>query len=137
MGLEIAVIQRFLPPASRGGAGHFTVGLCAALAKRGHQVTVFSQDAGPDAAPFEVVRIPGRDRKLAPLSFPLQVAAIDFAPFAVIHAQGDEQFVRHRGTPVVRTLHGSSLDEAMANGIRAASPKHLLLHSWFYSWEVV
>lgn len=137
MGLEIAVLQRFLPPASRGGAGHFTVGLCGALHARGHHVTLFSQDAGPGAAPFTVVQLPGRDRKAAPLSFPLQLAAIDFSAFDLIHAQGDEQFLRHRGRPVVRTLHGSSLDEAMANGIRAASPKHLLLHSWFYSWELV
>jgi phosphatidylinositol alpha-mannosyltransferase len=137
MGLELAVIQRFLPPASRGGAGHFTVGLCSALANRVHRVTIVSQDPKPAGAPFEVMQLPGRERRTAPLRFPLQVASIDFSRFDLIHAQGDEQLVRHRERPVVRTLHGSSLDEAMANGIRGESPKHLMLHAWFFMWEVV
>lgn len=137
MGLEIAVIQRFLPPDSRGGAGYFATGLSAALAARGHRVTVFSQDRGPAGAAYRVVQLPGRDRRLAPILFPRQLRAIDFSPFDVIHAQGDEQLIRHAGRPVVRTLHGSSLDEAMANGLRGLSPKHLLLHTWFYKWELV
>lgn len=137
MALDVAVIQRFLPPASRGGAGHFTVGLCGALATRGHKVTIFSQDPKPSGASFDVVQLPGRERRTAPLTFPLQLASIDFSAFDVIHAQGDEQMVRHRGRPVVRTLHGSSLDEAIANGLHARSPRHLLLHGWFFNWEVV
>lgn len=137
MGREVAVIQRFLPPDSRGGAGHFTAGLCAALAARGHRVTIFSQDRGPADAPYRVVQLPGRDSPLAPIVFPRQLRSVDFSPFDVIHAQGDDQLIRHAGRPVVRTLHGSSLDEAMANGLRGLSPKHLLLHGWFYKWEVV
>ena len=137
MALEIAVVQRFLPPDSRGGAGHFTAGLCAALALRGHRVTVFSHDRGPAEARYHVDQLPGRDRRLAPIVFPRQIAAIDFSRFDVIHAQGDDQFIRHRGRPVVRTLHGSSLDEALANGVRALSPKHLLLHVWFYQGELI
>ena len=137
MAHDVAVIQRFLPPDSRGGAGHFTTGLCAALASRGHRVTVFSQDRGPAGAAYRVVQLPGRDRRLAPILFPRQLRAIDFSAFDVIHAQGDDQLIRHAGRPVVRTLHGSSLDEAMANGVRGLSPKHLLLHAWFYKWEVL
>lgn len=137
MALEVGVIQRFLPPDSRGGAGHFTAGLCAALALRGHRVTVFSHDRGPADARYRVEQIPGRERRLAPIAFPPQIAAVDFSRFDVIHAQGDDQFILHRGRPVVRTLHGSSLDEAVANGVRALSPKHLLLHAWFYQGELV
>lgn len=137
MALDIAIVQRFLPPDSRGGAGHFTAGLCAALALRGHRLTVFSHDRGPDNAPYRVEQLPGGGRRLAPIAFPRQLASIDFSRFDVIHAQGDEQFIRHRGRPVVRTLHGSSLDEAMANGVRALSPKHLLLHAWFYQGELI
>lgn len=136
MAYDVAVIQRFLPPGSRGGAGHFTTGLCAALASRGHRVTIFSQDRGPAGAAYRVVQLPGGNR-LAPIRFPRQLRSIDFSPFDVIHAQGDDQLIRHAGRPVVRTLHGSSLDEAMANGVRGLSPKHLLLHAWFYKWEVV
>lgn len=137
MGLDVAVIQRFLPPDSRGGAGHFTTGLSAALAARGHRVTVFSHDPGPAQASYRVVQLPGRERRLAPIAFAGQVSAIDFSRFDVIHAQGDDQLIRHAGRPVVRTLHGSSLDEAVANGVRGLSPKHLLLHTWFYKWELI
>jgi glycosyltransferase involved in cell wall biosynthesis len=137
MALDLAVIQRFLPPASRGGAGHFTAGLCTALAGRGHRVTVFSQDPRPPGAPFDVVQLAGRERRTAPLMFPAQIARIDVGRFDLVHAQGDDQLLRHRGRPVVRTLHGSSLDEAMANGVRGLSPKHALLHAWFFTWEVV
>lgn len=136
MARDVAVIQRFLPPDSPGGAGHFTTGLCAALASRGHRVTLFSQDRGPAGAAYRVVQLPGRDDRLAPIRFPRQLRSIDFSSFDVIHAQGDEQLIRHAGRPVVRTLHGSSLDEAMANGVRGLSPKHLLLHAWFYKWEL-
>ncbi|MDQ3168784.1 MAG: glycosyltransferase family 4 protein [Acidobacteriota bacterium] len=137
MALEIGVIQRFLPPDSRGGAGHFTVGLCAGLAARGHHVTVFSHDRGPASAPFSVVQVPGGEKRLAPIAFPRQLRGLDFSRFDVIHAQGDDQFIRHAGRPVVRTLHGSSLDEAKANGLHGLSPKHLLLHAWFYQGELI
>lgn len=137
MALSIAVIQRFLPPASRGGAGHFTTGLSAALAARGHRVTVFSHDPAPSGAPYDVVQVPGGDHRLAPLLFPYQVARLDVSRFDVVHAQGDDQYLRHRGRPVVRTLHGSSLDEAIANGLRGVSPKHLVLHGWFYKGELI
>jgi phosphatidylinositol alpha-mannosyltransferase len=137
MARDVAVIQRFLPPQSPGGAGHFTAGLCAALSARGHRVTVFSQDRGPADAPYRVEQLPGRERRLAPIVFPTQLRGIDFSRFDVIHAQGDEQLIRHAGRPVVRTLHGSSLDEAISYGRRVLSPKHLLLHAWFYKWEVI
>ena len=137
MALEIGVIQRFLPPDSRGGAGHFTTGLCAGLAARGHRVTIFSHDRGPANAPFRVVTVPGGGRRIAPIAFPRQLRGIDFSAFDVIHAQGDDQFIRHAGRPVVRTLHGSSLDEANANGLHGLSPKHLLLHAWFYQGELI
>jgi glycosyltransferase involved in cell wall biosynthesis len=137
MAFEIAVIQRFLPPDSRGGAGHFAVGLCRALVARGHRVTIFSHDRGPVDAPFTVRRLKGGRSRLAPLVFPRQLAAVDFSAFDLVHAQGDDQFIWHRARPVVRTLHGSSLDEAKANGVMALSPKHLLLHTWFYQGELL
>ena len=137
MPLKVAVIQRFLPPASRGGAGHFAVGLCDALAKRGHEMTIVSQDPKPPGAAFDVLQLEGKAARTAPLSFPFQIARTDFDRFDLIHAQGDEQWIGRRRKPIVRTLHGSSLDEAAANGLRHLSPKHLLLHTWFYGGELV
>jgi phosphatidylinositol alpha-mannosyltransferase len=136
--LRLALIQRFLPSRSRGGAGHFTHGLANALVARGHQVTVFSADPPPDDARYRVVRLDPPGGRLAPLTFPLTVARQDFSRFDLVHAQGDEQWLPRRGTPpVVRTLHGSSLAEAIHNGLGRRSPKHLALHLYFYAGELL
>src|SRR5664279_4493309 len=75
---RIAVIQRFLPSRSRGGVGHFTHGLAEALVRRGHRVTVFSQDRAPDGATYDVHMVgatpTARPGRLAPLAFPFEVA---------------------------------------------------------------
>ncbi|TAK14269.1 MAG: glycosyltransferase [Acidobacteria bacterium] len=135
---KIALIQRFLPSRSRGGVGHFTHGLANALSARGHAVTVFSQDPAPDAARYDVVRVPVADTRLAPLAFPVALRRCDFRGFDVIHAQGDEQWLsRHGLPPVVRTLHGSSLAEAWFNGVRGRSPRRFALHLYFYLMELI
>ncbi len=132
------MVQRFLPGASRGGVGHFTHGLANALTRRGHAVTVFGHDPAPPDAAYHVARVgaPGRGR-LAPLAFPFALRAQRFVGFDVVHAQGDDQWLRRAGVPpVVRTLHGSSLAEAIHNGWRRGSAQHGLLHAYFYACEV-
>jgi glycosyltransferase involved in cell wall biosynthesis len=136
------MVQRFLPGRSRGGAGHFAHGLANTLVARGHAVTMFSEDPPPPGARYASVVIErpagGLPRRLSPFAFPLRVARQDFSGFDIVHAQGDDQFIARRaGPPVVRTLHGSSLAEAIYNGWRRGSPKHLLLHLYFYAWELV
>jgi phosphatidylinositol alpha-mannosyltransferase len=140
--LRIAVIQRFLPSRSRGGVGYFTHGLCNTLARRGHAVTVFSQDPAPEDALYKVRVLP-RTRSVAgypsaPLTFPFQVARQDFSSFDVLHAQGDDHWIR-RSTrpPLVRTMHGSALAEALHNGWRLRSPKRFLMHLYFYGCELI
>jgi glycosyltransferase involved in cell wall biosynthesis len=139
---EIALIQRFLPSRSRGGVGVFTDGLARALVRRGHQVTIASQDPAPDDAPYRIMPVPmpttGLAARLSPLLFPFRLRRCDFTPFDVIHAQGDEQWIRRRGgPPVVRTMHGTALAEAWFNGVKGGSPTRLLLHLAFYLSEVV
>lgn len=135
---RIAVIQRFLPSRSRGGVGHFTHGLANTLVARGNAVTVFSQDPVPAGARYAVVRVPLADTRWAPLAFPFAIRRCDFRDFDVIHAQGDDQWLSHRGRPpIVRTLHGSSLAEAWFNGARAGSPKRFALHFYFYLMELL
>lgn len=135
---SVALIQRFLPSRSRGGVGHFTHGLAQALVDRGHRVTVFSQDPAPDDARYDVRRVPVADGKWSPLAFPWALRRCDFSGFDVIHAQGDEQWLRRRGRPpVVRTMHGTALAEAWFNGVKAGSLKRLLLHLYFYAMECV
>ncbi len=140
--MRIAVIQRFLPSRSRGGVGYFTHGLCNTLTKRGHAVIVFSQDPAPGDALYEVVVFP-RTRSVAgyqsaPLMFPFQVAKQDFSGFDVIHAQGDDHLIlRSTAPPVVRTMHGSALAEAIHNGWRLRSPKRFFMHLYFYGCELI
>lgn len=135
---KVALIQRFLPSRSRGGVGHFTHELANTLSLRGHLVTVFSQDPAPDGARYAVAHVPVAGTRLAPLVFPFALRKCDFRGFDVIHAQGDEQWLSHRGLPpIVRTLHGSSLAEAWFNGVRAGSPKRFALHFYFYLMELV
>jgi len=139
---RIAIVQRFLPGASRGGVGHFTHGLANALVSRGHVVRVYSQDPRPSGASYEVARLPWAERgwraRLAPLAFPFQVARVDFSGFDLVHAQGDDQLLWRSGRPpVVRTLHGSSLREAAHNGWRRGSPVRALMFLYFYLGELV
>ena len=132
----LAVIQRFLPGNSRGGVGYFTHGLCNTLCKRSHNVTIFSQDPAPEDALYQVSRITS-DSRFAPLAFPFDIAKQNFSSFDLIHAQGDDQFISRKAPPIVRTLHGSSLSEAIHNGIYRFSPKHFLMHLHFYFSELL
>lgn len=133
---DVAIIQRFLPGASRGGVGVFTDGLARVLVSRGHAVTVFSQDPAPPGAPYQVKRVPLRADRLAPIRFPFALRREDFSQFDVVHAQGDDQWLRRRGCPpIVRTMHGTALAEAWFNGVRGLSPRRLLLHLWFFVSE--
>lgn len=130
---DVAIIQRFLPGASRGGVGVFTDGLARVLVSRGHSVTVFSQDPAPPGAPYQVTRVPLRADRLAPIRFPFAVRHQDFSQFDVVHAQGDDQWLRRRRRPpIVRTMHGTALAEAWFNGVRGVSPRRLFLHLWFF-----
>jgi glycosyltransferase involved in cell wall biosynthesis len=139
---DVALIQRFLPSRSRGGVGYFTHGLAQALVRRGHRVTVFSQDPAPARAAYRVQVVPlpetGIGAWLAPFAFPFALARCSFQGFDVVHAQGDDQFIRtHDGPPVVRTMHGTSLAEAWCNGVRGRSPKRFLLHGFFFAMEIL
>jgi phosphatidylinositol alpha-mannosyltransferase len=138
---RIAIIQRFLPSRSRGGVGHFTHGLANALVELGHDVTVVTEDPAPDGARYTVSMLPPPSsalaRRLSPLMFPFRLARQKWSGFDVIHAQGDEHLLPFGGPPVVRTLHGSALLEAFHNGWRNRSPKHFLLHLYFYACELI
>src|SRR5207248_4799395 len=114
--MRVAIVQSFLPSRSNGGVGHFTHQLAKRLVARNHVVSVFSLDPAPSDATYLVA---GRGpRLLLPrggfevvYGFGLWLARQRFTSFDVVHAMGDNQFLRTR-TPVVRTIHGSALAEA-------------------------
>ncbi len=138
--LRVAMIQRFLPSRSRGGVGHFTDGLADALERHGHRVTVLSQDPAPEGARYTVRAIPPTrpvvGLRSSPLTFPFQVARADLTGFDLVHAQGDDHLLPRR-LPVIRTMHGSALAEAVHNGWRRRAPRRFLLHLWFYAAELL
>lgn len=116
--MKIALIQSFLPSRSQGGVGHFTDQLANRLVERGHVVTVFSLDPAPPGSKYAVTQpdshiwyVKGRLGRV--YGFGVWLALRDFSGFHVIHAMGDNHFLRARRTPVVRTLSGSALAEAM------------------------
>jgi glycosyltransferase involved in cell wall biosynthesis len=114
--MKLALLQSFLPSRSQGGVGHFTHQLANRLAARGHNVTVFSLDAAPGDASYSVVRAPASLPYLTGrlghcYGFGIWLARQDFARFDVVHAMGDNHFLRTRA-PVVRTLSGCALAEA-------------------------
>ena len=114
--LRIAIIQRFLPSRSQGGVAHFTHQLAERLIERGHAVTVYSLDPGPESAHYRVIRPPDHhgiysSRLGSVMGFAVWISRQDFTQYDIIHAQGDNHLLR-TSTPVIRTIHGASLAEA-------------------------
>jgi phosphatidyl-myo-inositol alpha-mannosyltransferase len=96
--------------------GHFTHQLANRLAARGDHVTVFSVDPPPVDAAYAVVQAPPelpylRGRLGRCYGFGLWLARQDYSRFDLVHAMGDNHFIRST-TPVVRTLSGCALAEA-------------------------
>lgn len=136
--MKIALIQRFLPSLSRGGAGFFAHGLANALVKRGHQVTVFTQHPLPPEAQYQIQQLPQKNSQgMDVLAFPFQIAAQDFSSFDVIHAQGDDHLLSGKRPPLVRTIHASSLYDAIHNGFSFHSPKLFFMYLYFYVCEII
>ena len=120
--MKIAVLSSQLPIPSRaksGGVAYAAHRLANALAQRGHCVTVFSTDESPPDAFYSVRKVLS-SRPSDPVRAWLwlwqlarRYAAQDFSDFDIIHTHGDNVLLLHPGRPVVRTLHGASLGEAI------------------------
>ncbi len=120
--MKIAVLSSHLPSpyrAKTGGVAYAAHRLANALTKRGHQVTVFTTDEQPQDACYQVRKVLS-----APPANPLRAwlwhwqlawryAAQDFSAFDIIHAHGNNALILRSRPPLVRTLHGASLAEAI------------------------
>jgi len=119
--LRIAIISQYLPSGIQGGVPRQVHLLANKLVERGNSTTVFSLYEKPSDAKYNVVtvKLPSLLQKLVRykkalggIFFPLYVAREDFSGFDIIHAHGDSHFI-FTSTPIIRTFHGSGLQEAL------------------------
>lgn len=121
--MKIAVISYRLPVEGekRGGIERVAHMLADGLAKRGHNVVVFSHDPKPAAATYEVRDLPwksfvntwfGRRVTMGYLGNILALQ-VDLRGFDAVIAHGDSLLLSMRRTPVVRVMHGSARGEAL------------------------
>jgi phosphatidyl-myo-inositol alpha-mannosyltransferase len=104
----------------RGGIERSAHVLAEGLARRGHQMVVFSHDPRPAGASYEVRELPwkrfvnswfGRRVTMGYLGNLLAVLP-DYREFDAIIAHGDSLLLPLAGKPIVRVMHGSALGEA-------------------------
>jgi glycosyltransferase involved in cell wall biosynthesis len=104
----------------RGGIERAAHTLADGLARRDHDVVVFSHDPKPAGAAYEVRELPwkafvntwaGRRVTMGYLGNVLAVVP-DYREFDAVIAHGDSLFVPLTGKPVLRVMHGSALGEA-------------------------
>jgi glycosyltransferase involved in cell wall biosynthesis len=115
--LKIAFFAALLPSAGRkvGGVDYAIHRLANELAKT-EIVTVFSLSECPDNAIYHHKKVfySWLARPLARLCIlPWLLNFIDFSDFDVLHIHGDDWFYLWRTCPTVRSMHGSSLREAV------------------------
>lgn len=114
------MVSYYMPSESKMGVGHQTHALANALTDRGHQVTVFTCCAPSDGARYatETIRLDGSIRTF---KFAKALRGVNWSRFDVLHAHnGDFLLWGENKPPHVRTVHGSSLKEAIhIRGTRA------------------
>ena len=120
--VKIAVVSYGLPRPGfkRGGIERVAHDLSEGLARRGHDVTVFSHDPLPPHATYKVLPLPwrqfvetwaGRRLTMGYLGHVLS-ALPPFGDAEVVIAHGDSLLLPLRRRPVIRVMHGSALEEA-------------------------
>lgn len=111
--MKIAITSLYLPSSSKIGVGYQVHYLANALVQRGHDVTVFSQASRPADALYHVVTVPS-GRRLRTFGFAWNLRRVDFTPFDVLNAHGDDWFLWGRPRPRhIHTYHGSCFAETL------------------------
>jgi glycosyltransferase involved in cell wall biosynthesis len=112
-----------VPGAKRGGIERAAHVLADGLARRGHDVTVFTHDPKPPSAAYDVRMLPwkklvgtwlGRRITMGYLGNLLAILP-DYSEFDAIVAHGDSLLLPLAGKPLARILHGSALGEARSS----------------------
>jgi glycosyltransferase involved in cell wall biosynthesis len=109
-----------VPNQKRGGIERAAHTLADGLARRDHEVVVFSHDPRPSEAAYEIRELPwkpfvntwaGRRVTMGYLGNLLALVP-NYREFDIVIAHGDSLLLPLRGTPVLRVMHGSALGEA-------------------------
>ena len=141
--LRIAVFSYGLPVPGlkRGGIERAAHTMADGLARRGHDVVVFTHDPRPAGASYAVRPLPwqafvetwlGRRITMGYLGNVLAIVP-DYSTFDVIVAHGDSLLLPLKGRPIVRVFHGSAWGEART----AHSIGRALLQLGVYAQELV
>ena len=141
--LRIAVLSYNLPRPGfkRGGIERVAHDLADGLARRGHEVTVYSHDPRPPGAAYAVAALPwkafvstwaGRRLTMGYLGNVL-TALPRFGHVDVIMSHGDSLLLPLRRRPVLRVMHGSAIEEARS----ATSIGRRALQSGVYGLELL
>jgi glycosyltransferase involved in cell wall biosynthesis len=125
----------------RGGIERAAHTLAEGLARRNHEVVVFSHDPKPVGAAYDVRELPwkafvntwtGRRLTMGYLGN-LMALVPDYREFDAVIAHGDSLLVPLTGKPVLRVMHGSALGEARS----ATSIGRCLLQLGVYGQELL
>jgi phosphatidyl-myo-inositol alpha-mannosyltransferase len=130
-----------VPGLKRGGIERSAHMLADGLARRGHDVVVFTHDPRPAGAAYEVHTLPwqtfvgtwlGRRATMGYLGNVLAIVP-DYREFDAIVAHGDSLLLPLTGKPLIRVFHGSAFGEARA----AHSLGRVLLQLGVYAQELL
>jgi phosphatidyl-myo-inositol alpha-mannosyltransferase len=125
----------------RGGIERAAHTLAEGLARRNHEVVVFSHDPKPAAAAYDVRELPwkgfvttwaGRRLTMGYLGNVLATVP-GYSDFDAVIAHGDSLLLPLTGKPVLRVMHGSALGEARS----ATSIGRWLLQLGVYGQELL
>src|SRR6185369_14537507 len=141
--LRVAMLSYGLPVQGhkRGGIERAAHTLADGLARRDHNVVVFSHDPKPSDAAYEVRELPwksfvntwaGRRLTMGYLGNILGLM-LTYREFDVVVAHGDSLLLPLSGKPVLRVMHGSALGEARS----ATSIGRRLLQLGVYGQELL
>jgi glycosyltransferase involved in cell wall biosynthesis len=120
--LRLAMISYGLPVhgQKRGGIERAAHTLADGLARRDHDVVVFSHDPKPSGVAYEVRELPWKSfvntwlGRRVTMGYLGNVLALlpEYREFDAVIAHGDSLLIPCTGKPVLRVMHGSALGEA-------------------------
>lgn len=118
--LRIAMVSYYMPSESKLGTGHQVHALSNALVARGHEVTVFTRCRPSPGALYSTRTVPV-EGSLRTLQFARHLRRTDWSDFDLLHAHSSDFLLWGSSAPPhIRTVHGSSLREAVhIHGLRA------------------